>query len=194
LRTRTTISCALVLFLAAATGSCGIGNTSRIGQRDLACAIIVTSTGVPQLHRQGEGEVAALPAGASVHCAADGPPDPRSACETLDDLEALEGKVMVCGPMGPEPPTACPALKKRRILRDPAPLVAERPCGEGAGPNVQIRLEDAAGRVLSRVVFYDDPSCHTSFRTPPSCGRQKRPAYYRVLSVASYFRDEGECR
>jgi hypothetical protein len=144
---------------------------------------------VPQLRRQAAGDPKELPTGSAVHCGAE---SGAATCELLDDLQALEGPAPVCGPAGPTPLEVCPPLKKRRIVRETTPLVAKPPCGEGAAANVQVRLEDSNGRVLSRVLFYDDPSCHKPMLTPPTCKeRQPRPAYYRVLSVTSYFRDEG---
>jgi len=164
-----------------------------VGERDLACVIVVPApAGVPQLRRQAASKVTQLPAGGGVHCAADGTPSPTATCEVVDDLDALEGKVQVCGPGGPESPDVCPTLKKRRIVREDVPLTTQRPCGDSAAPNLQIRLEDGSGHVLHRVVFYDDPSCHKPALTPPSCTRQPRAVYYRVLSVVSYFRDGGE--
>jgi hypothetical protein len=104
---------------------------------------------------------------------------------------ALEGNGQVCGAGGPKPLNLCPTLKKRRIEPEAEPLTAKRPCGESAAPNRQIRFVDGSGHVLHRVIFYDDTSCHVWVRTAPSCARQLRAVYYRVLSVVSYFRDEG---
>ncbi len=138
------------------------------------------SAGIPRLYRQANWRTQTLPVVTKPLCTDEGRPI-EDECETVDDLGALLGNGVACGPSGQAVQHVCPNFSER-VAKTP-PSVETRPCGAAACPNVQIEIREESGSV-TRVLFYDDPACHAP-APDPKCADAKHDCYYRVLAVST---------
>jgi len=149
------------------------------------CSIRVESaSALPRLYREANAEGPSL-GSPSLLC--DVPLDARSPadeCASVDDLDALLDTGRACGPAGAERQHVCPSFDRARIERLPSASIDTAPCAN-ACPNVEVAIRERSGTV-TRVVFYDDPACHTE--AEPGCEAAAHVCYYRVLAASSDLR------
>jgi hypothetical protein len=97
-------------------------------------------------------------------------------CEAVDDLAAIEGTGVACGPGGVKPRKDCPELGGL-VRRVASTQPSDKPCGAAACANIDVLLGED-----TRVTFYDDPSCHGG-PTETVCAAARHACYYRVFAV-----------
>lgn len=167
----------------AATGCCAATGVPVTPSREVCLVRTEAASGLPRLYRRANAASLNLGAAALV-CGV--PRESRALadrCEDVDDLAALLGTGTACGPNGAEHQEVCPAYPAER-LRKEAPLNSAPPC-QGACENVQIAVHEASGTV-TRVLFYDDPGCHSA--ADAACAGAEHRCYYRVLALTSELR------
>jgi hypothetical protein len=173
----------VLLMIALASGCCSPTRPPATDSREVCLVRTETAQGLPRLYRRANAQALNLGA-APVLC--DVPKEARKLadrCEDVDDLSALLGTGNVCGPSGVERQSVCPGYSKDRI-RSEAPAISAPLCA-GACANRQLAVHEASGSV-TRVLFYDDPACHSA--AAPGCPESERPCYYRVLALTSELR------
>jgi hypothetical protein len=168
----------LVLISAAVAAACG-------PPREGACVLETPPSGAPYLRRMASLTAVRIPHPKQPVCTEE-QRGARIECEAVDDLQALTGGGTVCGPSGPVPQRVCPYFPEGYVRRLPEARQGERPCGPAACPNVELLIEDE-GNTTSRVIFYDDPSCHGG-PPEPICAPARHDCYYRVLSVQTVLK------
>lgn len=136
---------------------------------------------VPRLYRQANWRRQSLPPFQAPLCTQEQPRAIEDECESVDDLKALLGNGVACGPAGPAVQHVCPTLSER--VKETQPTVQDKPCGDAACPNKQIEVREASGS-LTRILFYDDPACHAA-APDPKCSAAAHACYYRVLAVTA---------
>jgi hypothetical protein len=140
-------------------------------------------SGVPRLYRRANAQSKNLGPGRNLCGVAKEGRPLADRCEDVDDLSALLGTGKVCGPDGAGSQAVCPRYAAERVRREtPA---SSAPLCTGGCENVQISIREASGSV-TRVLFYDDPACHSS--PDPACPGTEHACYYRVLAVTSELR------
>jgi hypothetical protein len=150
------------------------------------CVVSGTPGGaVPRLYRQASWRSQRLPPIRAPMCSSETRPI-EDECESVDDLSALLGTGFACGPAGQAIQRVCPSFGDR--VREIPAAVSDRPCGAAACPNRQLEVREESGS-LTRILFYDDPSCHSA-APDAKCPNAAHACYYRVLAVSTELAGE----
>jgi hypothetical protein len=173
----------VLLAMALASGCCAAVRVSATDSREVCLLRTEPAPGLPRLYRRANAQTLNL-GPAPLLC--DVPKEARKIadrCEEVDDLLALLGTGQVCSPTGVEQQPVCPGYSADRI-RIEAPAISAPLCAAGC-ENRQLAVHEASGTV-TRVLFYDDPACHSA--AAPGCPGTERRCYYRVLALTSELR------
>jgi hypothetical protein len=167
----------------------GLGTAACCHSSDVSterCVLSSTPSGaVPRLYRQANWRSQKLPAIKAPLCTDDARPI-EDECESVDDMSALLGTGFACGPAGQAIQHVCPNFSER--VKEMPPSVNVPPCGSGACQNRQLEIREESGS-LTRVLFYDDPSCHSA-APDAKCPDAAHACYYRVLAVSTELAGE----
>lgn len=167
---------------AAASAGCSSA-PPNVGSREVCVIRTEADMGLPRLYRRANAGTQNLGPAPNVCGVPANERKMADRCEEVDDLSALLGTGKVCGPSGVGSQLVCPRYAEGRVRQEP-PALTKPPC-EGACDNVQIAITESSGSV-TRVVFYDDPACHTT--ADPACPDTGHRCYYRVLALTSELR------
>lgn len=169
--------------LVLASGCCSAPAVPPSDSREVCLIRTEQDSGLPRLYRRANAQSLNLgPARNLCNVPKEGRPL-ADRCEDVDDLSALLGTGRVCGPSGAGPQSVCPGYPASRLRRE-APASSAPLCAGGC-ENVQIAMHEASGSV-TRVLFYDDPACHSA--ADPGCPGAGHACYYRVLALTSELR------
>lgn len=174
-----------LLALCALLPACHDSDSVRTDPREVCVVRFEPEGGLPRLYRRANASQLTL-GPAPLVCGLE-KKDRKQAdrCEDVDDLNALLGTGKVCGPMGVGDQPGCPTYARERLERE-SPALDKPPCSAAdVCENVQVAVREASGTV-TRILFYDDPICHTERQV--GCEGAEHRCYYRVLALTSELR------
>jgi hypothetical protein len=179
------LACSVLIGLLLALPACRDTDSDPRSPREVCLIRSEAQGGLPRLYRRANASQQDLGPAPLVCGLALKDRKLADRCEDVDDLNVLLGTGKVCGPRGVGDQPGCPSYAKERVEREP-PALSARPCSAAdVCDNLQVAVREASGTV-TRIVFYDDPACHTARQA--GCEGAEHRCYYRVLAFTSELR------
>ena len=170
--------------LLAAAGCHDADSVPRIA-RDVCLVRVEPQGGLPRLYRRANASAQTLGPAPLVCELSKKARNAADRCEDVDDLSVLLGTGKVCGSTGVGAQPGCPAYAAERVQSE-VPALTTTPCSAAdVCENMQLAVREASGTV-TRILFYDDPICHTERQA--GCEGAEHRCYYRVLALTSELR------